>query len=137
MKLKLLMILVTLVAALSLGFAQEKTGTMKTKMVPVAAKKATPMYACMKCEMASMKAGKCPMCKTAMTKISATKTCMCPKCKMTGVAGSMCPMDKTKMVAAAMTYVCDHCHTNSAKAGDCPKCGMAMTKKVMPLSKGK
>lgn len=86
-----ILLLVTLFAfaivAVPFGIAQ--TGMKKME---------TTAHVCAKCDMASMKAGKCP-------------------------CGS-----ETSMMKGRVAHVCSHCNTSSKMAGNCSKCKMAMKK---------
>ena len=60
-------------------------------------------YECTHCNIRTMKAGKCPVCKMKMTKVSTAS-------------------------AKKAQFECTHCQIQSAKAGKCPVCKMDMTK---------
>lgn len=127
---KVLIALVALVVMAVFGTAQTHAKSMTANKLGM---KMAAMYACPKCEMASMKGGKCPGCKAEMIKISGKMVGMCPKCHAVGKKGDTCAHCKAKMVAAVETYTCDACHTSSKVAGKCKKCGMAMKKHDLPM----
>ncbi len=64
-------------------------------------------YECTHCNIMTMKAGKCPVCKMKMTKASATNV-------------------------KKAQYACSHCKILSAKGGKCPVCKMPMKKTGKP-----
>lgn len=108
-----------LAAAFSAGQGDVKM--MKRKMVPVA----SAIYACPKCDAASMVPGKCPD-GTKLVKINGTKNWECPKCKMHAMKPGNCPKCKVAMKATVDTFACEMCKVTSKKAGMCPKCGDKM-----------
>lgn len=134
---KLLAMVVVAVACMTIAFAQSgsahkiETKTVHSKMA------AKSMYVCEMCNMASMKAGKCPHCGM---KMSAMKGKMVYKCPMDGsmsTKAGKCPKCKMAMKPMMEAYVCDHCHTSSDKAGKCEKCGQKMMKKTIPMPPSK
>lgn len=133
---KSLVITLALASAVFAGAAQE-VKTMKHKQVPMAK---AQMYACPKCEMASMKGGKCAACGGQMVKINGTMVYQCPKCKATSAKAGNCPMCKVAMAPAVQTYACEACKVTATKAGSCPKCGAKLKKKTLkmaPMMKGR
>lgn len=99
-------------------------------------KKAAVMkvYACEKCEVASMKAGKCPMCGEKMMAMKANVAYSCADCHTTSNKAGKCPKCGKPMVKMAQVFACDMCHITATKAGKCPKCGMTMKEHDMKVS---
>ncbi len=91
------------------------------------------MYACEKCEMASMKPGNCKGCKMAMKQIHGTVAYSCEHCKTMSAKMGKCPKCNMDMKKMAMTFACDHCHTTSTKTGKCPMCMMPMKEHKMKM----
>ena len=94
-----------------LGNAPVQAQATTTKLAHEAghAQKGTPaqkgahaQYECTHCNIMTMKAGNCPVCKMKMTKATTT--------------------------SKKAQYECTHCQVMSAKAGKCPVCKMDMTK---------
>jgi hypothetical protein len=118
---------------LALGVSAFAQGTKSVSAHMPMKMKSSMVYACVKCDAASMKAGKCPMCGDAMKSISANVMYSCEHCHTTSMKAGKCPKCKMAMTKMAMTYACDHCHTTATMPGKCPKCKMAMSKKVMKV----
>ncbi|OJU62796.1 MAG: hypothetical protein BGO01_10340 [Armatimonadetes bacterium 55-13] len=133
---KKLFVFLTCLAALfamtAMGVAQHsKTSSTKLK----AASKAMTFYACEKCEMASTKPGKCPMCKASLKKVNAKTMYACDHCHTTSAKAGKCMKCGMAMEKVAVTYACDKCHTTSAMAGKCKMCHAEMKKHTMKMSK--
>lgn len=140
MQLKKLILVVLLGVLAVFAFGQDKMSGGKMdgdKMASMSqgkmVGKAKTVYVCEKCDMASSKAGKCPMCHTKMAKMKATVDYQCPECKATSAKAGTCPHCHKKMEKMATMYTCKDCHTSSAKMGTCPKCGKEMEKHEMKM----
>ena len=129
LKLFSVFLLLWIVAAgvLSQGTAH-KAGTMHT------VKTQGKVYACPECDVASMKAGKCPMCGKAMGKINAKQGFGCDDCHVFSAKAGKCPKCGKAMGKAVETYACEKCQTSSTKPGKCPKCGKALKKYDLKVS---
>jgi uncharacterized protein involved in copper resistance len=102
----------TLVGVIPGDAQTKKSATKKT---------AHMMYECKMCHTQSAKAGNCSKCGMKMTKMARMDHSKMGKMEHA-------KRDHSKMDHAHMMYECKMCHTQSAKAGNCSKCGMKMTK---------
>lgn len=93
------------------------------------------IYACPKCEMASMRSGKCPGCGTKMEKVNGAMMFACPKCRTEAKKPGNCPMCKVAMKPEIDTYACQAHQMSSKKPGMCPKCGAKMKAYHLPMMK--
>ena len=84
-----------------------KTKPSHTQKGPHAHKAMHAQYECTHCNIMTMKAGKCPVCKTKMTKAAAANV-------------------------KKAQYGCAHCKILSGKGGKCPVCKMPMKKMAKP-----
>lgn len=89
-------------------------------------------FACMKCDVASSHAGKCPKHGT-LAKINAKPIFVCSSCKSTAVAAGNCPKCGKFMAKKARTYACAKCHTTAKINIKCSKCKGTMKEHVMPM----
>lgn len=92
------------------------------------------VYACEKCEVASMKAGKCPKCGEKMVAMKANVAFSCADCHTTASKAGKCPKCGKAMEKMAQVFACDMCHVTATKAGKCPKCGMTMKEHDMKVA---
>ena len=121
------------VMAFGQGAGTTPPPTPPAKQAPKAAKK--QLFACPKCDMASMKGGKCPGCGADMVKISGKVVWACEKCHTMAKKAGNCPMCNAAMARMVHTYGCEACQQTSVKPGKCPKCGKDMKEefvKMMP-----
>lgn len=91
------------------------------------------LFACPKCETASMMSGNCKGCGEKMVKINGTVLYACPDCHKSSMKPGKCPACGMAMKKVVRTYACDDCKTSSEKPGKCPKCGMTLKKHLLPL----
>lgn len=120
-----ILLLVTLFAfaivAVPFGIAQ--TGTKKMD---------TTAHVCAKCDMASMKAGKCP-CGSETSMMKGRVAHVCSHCNTSSKKAGNCSKCKMAMKKSFVTYSCDHCKMSAGKAGNCKMCKMPMKKHVVPM----
>ncbi len=95
--------------------------------------RAVDIYACLKCDKASLKAGKCS-CGQKMKSVSAMPLHGCAKCRQVSRHPGNCPKCKKKMIPMARTYACDKCKFTAMHPGNCEHCGKKLKEHLMPLA---
>ncbi|MBS1724921.1 MAG: zinc-ribbon domain-containing protein [Armatimonadetes bacterium] len=132
---KILAVAIVALACTGLASAQaSKMANHKSmKTMHSSTMKSKKMYACVKCDMANMKGGKCPMCGDKMMPVKGKVMYACADCHTTSMKMGKCPTCGKAMQKVVETYACEDCHTTSTKMGKCPKCGMAMKKMDIPM----
>lgn len=96
------------------------------------AQKAAKAFACPKCEVASMKAGKCG-CGEQMVAANGRIAYVCTHCNTSSAKPGNCAKCGMKLQKSLITYACEGCKVSSAKPGDCAKCGGALHKHILPF----
>jgi|GEM_PF-6451402 len=132
---KLYSLLVCVVALFALVAVGATQGSKMSSTHMKSGQKMSAIYACPKCDVASMKPGKCPMCGEKMEKANAKMVYACAECHTTSMKTGKCPKCHKPMEKMAMTYACEKCHVTAMKAGKCPKCGDKMTMHIMKVAK--
>jgi len=128
----LVMCVVAIFAVSAMGMAQ---GSKMSSTKMGSGHKMSTIYACPKCDMAAMKAIKCPMCGEKMTKANAKMVYACADCHTVSMKAGKCPKCHHPMEKMAMTYACEHCNVTSMKPGKCPKCGGKMAMHTLKMAK--
>lgn len=91
------------------------------------------IYACPKCDVASLESGKCP-CGETMVAIRGRILHVCEKCDVHKQAAADCKKCKTAMPKMAVTNVCEKCKVTAANKGKCKKCGSELKHKHVKMA---